>query len=708
MQEILEDKRTPISLGEIEPSATLHAETPAELKEAEIPKSFTELEQRTIDHRLHILSGIARMVGQDFGMKVSLNAPGAGWHWNFKTNEIKVDPVDLLKKPLDYCRFVILHEGLHRRLSRVDGVIPEEVWKQPGFSFMSNAIEDPRINNHGADYYPFCRQGLDVCYSQEVDFEDNAKKDAQAKLGYVPRHIQAGFEYIKAWYADLKGIDTPDLKDLPSEVVEAVQATREAALYSSRHYPNDRESRQERLVLQYAEASYEINRDQVWPEFKKLVDLDMEDQKMAEFLRDLLGEEDGAEKGSGEGSGVPQDLKDKLSPEELSDLEQALDSGNVELAPEGAKGGKAIPLDSLPESLQEKIKEYIDSLPEDKKSELEQRAKASLSELGDEISEELSGKLKSEPFSGEVEGQSVAREPGDLSEAHIAREKDLGEFREKIREITERDKGVYEKYRREVFPLIQKLRAELREIFSARHKPRRQSGFRSGNSISLRRVISEIGKAEINGVPYNSATTRAFTRKERPTKRDYAITLLVDLSGSMQGDKIEETFKATIVLAEVLNHFNIRTEVVGFNDRLHLFKGFDGKLDGDSRDKLATALKEVHSERARYNDDGWALGEAAKRLSQKECSERFLIILSDGQPEPSVAHSGSEYDLHRVVKGIRNSGEIKLVGLGVGKGTGHVADYYPNHLADIEVGDLAGNLSLLLRDIVEQSSRFSR
>ena len=59
---------------------------------------------------------------------MKLNDPGAGWHWDFGENKIRIDPKDLIEKPMDYLLFVISHEGGHRRITRADD-IPPEIWR---------------------------------------------------------------------------------------------------------------------------------------------------------------------------------------------------------------------------------------------------------------------------------------------------------------------------------------------------------------------------------------------------------------------------------------------------------------------------------------------------------------------------------------------------------------------------------------------------
>src|SRR3990167_7695923 len=253
-------------------------------KEKDLLAEFTPEQQAEIKHKQQILSSLAHFIGKDFRMPVDLNEPGAGWHWDFQENVIQIDPKDLLEKPIDYLRFVISHEGGHRRISRTD-FIPLEEWKQPGFSFMMNAIEDQRDNNFVAESYPKFREQMALAYQEDLDFEAKAKQKADQKLGYQPRFMQAGFEYIKQWFRETKGEDLEISPELPDDVKAVVDKTILAAQDSWRRYPSRQEAdKSEELIKKYAKVSYEINRDEIWPEFKKLVEEDLKDQKVQEFL----------------------------------------------------------------------------------------------------------------------------------------------------------------------------------------------------------------------------------------------------------------------------------------------------------------------------------------------------------------------------------------------------------------------------------------
>lgn len=657
----------------------------------EILARYSPDEQRAIAEKQRLLSSLGFFIGKDFEIPILLNEPGAGWHWNFKDNYIKIDPKDLLEKPLDYLRFVISHEGGHRRISRTD-FIPPVVWQQPGFSFMMNAIEDPRDNNFVAEAYPKFREQMNLAYALDQQFEADAKALANKKLGSVPRFLQAGHEYIKQWFREANGKGFEIDPTLPKEVQEVVQKTLTAAQSSWWRYPSKEEAdMSEATIAAYAEASYRINLEKVWPEFKKLVDEDVKDQKTRQMLDDMQkGKGESGDEGTPNKGQMVPDLDNSLTPQEKQELSGAMQGEDAQGQP------KPIDPSKLSPELRKKLEQHFDSLPEEKKRELAEKARETLRAYEDEVKKPLEAKL---PTDTKTDRADDAPPEPSHADPRID-ESQTEQIRDKLSEMMGRDKGVYWTTMREMLPLIARLEDDLREIFVARRARAWETGFKFGKKIDIKKRMQE--KAQ--GVP--TVDSRAWQKREAPQEKDYAITLLVDLSGSMRGRKIEETFKAVVVLCEVLNKLSIKTEILGFNDRLHEFQSFSTTISDDVRRAAGGMLDEVSSSHARYNDDGWALQQASARLAREDASEKFLIVLSDGRPEPSSQHAGPGHELRSTVESIMRESDQKLVGLGIGPGTRHVETYYPNSIADVAVTDMAKKLADLLREAIANYENF--
>jgi hypothetical protein len=673
-----------------------HLEAVRRNPDEDILENFTPEQQVEISQKQKVLSSLAYFIGKDFRMPVELNEPGAGWHWNFQENVIRIDPKDLLAKPMDYLRFVICHEGGHRRISRVD-FIPLAEWQQPGFAFMMNAIEDPRDNNFVAESYPKFREQMALAYQEDLDFEAKAKQKADHKLGYQPRFMAAGFEYIRQWFRETEGKDAEISESLPEDVKAVVRATLESARDSWIRFPTKRMAdgldkdelglTGEPSIVAHAKLSYEINRDEVWPEFKKLVEADMEDQKIQELLKDMpQGQQQGGEQGGQ--AELPQDLNDKLTVEEKQALGEAIRKAIEEAKKEaesaagqepGEEGvGTPIQLDSLPPELKQKIKEYIGSLPEDQQREIAGKAQAALQEFEESLNEELGGKLSETPEEriareekeqAEQQARGGAIRVGQLPPEPLDTE-NLRAYRERLHREINKDENTYEQYRREVLPLIDKLEADLRQIFIDRTMTGWKGGFKSGQRIDIKKRLQEKGRQ----IP--AMESHAWQKREHPDQKDYAISLLVDLSGSMREKvgkdrKIDETFKSVIVLAEALNRLGINLEVAGFNDDLYEYQNFGQPMSKQIREHMGGMFKEVedscckscgneHSE----TDLGWATKTAAERLASQKSSQKMIIVLTDGKTAESSKHPKRQFDPEKIKQEILKRTDIVPIDIG--------------------------------------------
>ena len=732
----------------------------------EILACFKPQERLRILERLNLLSTTAFFIGKDFQIPIKLNRPGGGWHWDPQTNEILVDPQDLASEPFFKLRSITAHEGAHRRISRIEA-IPPNLRRTLGFFSLANALEDPRVNNFLINAYPALRE--DMVRTHQLDFalESELTKKSRAALGFMPDHVRAGLEYIRRWHYETSGQPAPPRPDLPQHIQDVVEKTLAAARRAWNLYPSKEEAdRSSALVDAYALASHRVIRDQIWPEFKKLIDKDVETQTLRELVEELKKHRAAAQSGKGaqsqtgprassepekpvgareRGEGlldklknIGQKLMDKfgmardpqkrlasmLGEKKAEELMQALSASAQNTAAESAARAQQEPISQEAKGALLKL---LRSLPRAQKKELEQKAQEALGKLEEAIRRELSGKLgedrrprrsppsaaKGAPFplryraerpAPIAEKKSAADSPADGSGAiRVDYRAAPGKSSAKLEDPHfHGDSRTYQAKRKEVIRILNRLEDNLRDIFRKRRASSWSVGRRSGPSIDVERRIGEIAK------DVSALKTRAFRQRQLPVEKDYAATLLVDLSGSMKGAKIRETLKGVIILAEVLHRLSIRFEVLGFNNHIFAFKKFHEKMSPEIRRKMAGMLEEVESERARWNDDGWALEQAALRLARQKPSEKFLIVLSDGRPEPSDEHAGKVYELSQVIAKIRKGNTLKLIGLGLGSATDYMERYYPNCLANISAADLAEKLAAFIQNMIEKQDHFKR
>ena len=702
------------------------AKIPNTKKEGVILAMFAPEEQKIIKRRQKILSSLAYFIGKDFRIPVKLGMPGEGWCWNFQENIIYADPVDLLNKSMDYLRFVISHEGAHRRISRAD-FISEKEWKQPGFKAMMNAIEDPRVNNFTIESYPKFHEQMESAHLEISRMMHEINEESDEKLGHKPRFMQATFEYIQRWFAEVsdKRLDSDtdfsvdEVRDtvegalapagvISEEVIKMVDNTIIAAQDSWWTYPSREEADSgEETITDYARASYEINKKRIWSEFKKLVKEDMEDQTMQEALQEMAQQMNG-------GGGIPQELLDQLASELIEELMKTLQDmvnegeGEEHASPlsgassdkvksegqgQGESGCRPAKLTSLSDDLKQKIKDYIDSLSEEKRKELSGNAKEALNILEKKIADQLGGKLSETP-ERKTDGKKTYEE-GDIEEegdketpASESKDKTYTDKMQKlsslIRKTLEQNDNHYEEVRREVLPIIDKLESDLREIFVSRKLNMWKSGFKRGKRIKIKKRIQEKAKS------ISAMESKSWQKRELPKEKDYAITLLVDLSGSMWGENIEQTFRAVVVLAEVLNRLSISTEILGFNNNFYEYQNYGEDMSSEIREKISSMPCDVNGSTSATP----SLQLASGRLARQKVQEKFIIMLTDGGPN-------NPYDFQVAVDEIVNNTDQKLVGLGLGPCTDYVGQFFPNSLANIDIHEMSEKLADLIRDVIE-------
>lgn len=184
-----------------------------------------------------------------------------------------------------------------------------------------------------------------------------------------------------------------------------------------------------------------------------------------------------------------------------------------------------------------------------------------------------------------------------------------------------------------------------------------------------------------------------------------ALTILLDNSGSMRGNPIVMSSLACEIIAEILEKFAIKTEIIGYttadwrggrvrklwevsgreknpgrlNELRHIvYKHFNQNFK-KSRINLGLMLKEGI---LKENIDGEALLFARSRLMQQNEKRKILIVISDGTPVDDSTNSSNDKDilsdhLHHVVNKIEKQSSIEIVGIGIGHS---IEEFYRNSI----------------------------
>ncbi|MBI5306434.1 VWA domain-containing protein [Candidatus Wolfebacteria bacterium] len=268
-------------------------------KVSEIEKKYGKPIGEVIKEREETLGLIAKMVGKDFGMNVSFGEAGGGSYFvpedktipKEKWNNITLDPMILLEfEGAD--EFVAAHEGAHRAITKTMEQVAlkpkeerEKYAEKIGWGFIHNALEDPVVNNWVGGLYQRTAKILDENYEQQFKKEGAVMSTPQVQslmdtLGYVPNFVKYGSEVMRYWHKKEYS------KDLPEKVKEALKNTRRIAesFYSEvpYTYPTEKD------VLLKSKNRWQIYEKGIWPQVQKLIEEDLIDEKLKQYLKDQL------------------------------------------------------------------------------------------------------------------------------------------------------------------------------------------------------------------------------------------------------------------------------------------------------------------------------------------------------------------------------------------------------------------------------------
>ena len=250
----------------------------------------------------------------------------------------------------------------------------------------------------------------------------------------------------------------------------------------------------------------------------------------------------------------------------------------------------------------------------------------------------------------------------------------------------------YNEARLAVANQIEQLVRLLERILRPRQRLRMKSGYPSGRRVDLRRLMA----FEADPRRYNEL----WSRSSIPERRRVVFSLLIDLSGSMRGDKCKAALLGTVLMAETLARLQVPFAINGFQDVLIPFSPFHARFGPAVRDEIATMPHEVAETRvggnnnASNNDDGPCVLEAANELLQESADRRVLLVVSDGQP---AGRRSTAEDLHNTVRALTSPGvPLELLGIGLGPGTEHVTGFYPQSVASVPLDDFAQQIGNLI------------
>lgn len=234
-------------------------------------------------------------------------------------------------------------------------------------------------------------------------------------------------------------------------------------------------------------------------------------------------------------------------------------------------------------------------------------------------------------------------------------------------------------YKSRVEPLLisqENFAQQVRRIIQIRAKVQTQYGVKKG----------KLDQARLSRICFNAPgfNEKVFKNRIENKTLDAAVSVLVDMSGSMGGDKAYYALASALLLNEVCSTLNIPLEVTGFSDdyssyykivpTMFVYKAFnDLKVNHEDMIKYFS----MSSKYMQGNPDGENILWAHDRLIKRKEKKKLLVVMSDGSPAASKSSEGLEGFTLKVIREIENSKHVNIYGLGLCSRS--VKDYYRAH-----------------------------
>lgn len=500
-----------------------------------------------------------------------------------------------------YTDFRLMFEG--QRQAKDEGNLPTSFW------ITFEGIEDPRVNNLEGEESPAIDRQIRTNQDKELQ-----KRITEAPLKDKPYMMQFAYNCFHHW---LHGEGIPELAE--TEVGRLAEAAKPLL---EQYFQNT--DVEERRILQR----------QIWDIAKVLEKQDIEDEKKRQIYQQQqrqAGQQQGPGQpvqGQGQGgeqAGTPNLPGGKGSREQTM-ASQGQGQGNQQkglfdrlrerlLGPKGQETppkpkSERVDLSKLSDQELQQLKDAIDNMTQQQRAELEQKARQAIDELQKEALEKnlsktfklernkQTGEYEVKPNLADEKAQKQAQEDYQQILKEVEAEEQAQSQRQQLerqlqeammrqleqarREKLEMERAGFDEGERDKFLLYQSLEdamyAHVRNFKQAIEKvvPRRRESMYEGGYFSGPRFDKRdlVRKAPLGDERFH------MRQIERPTGEPRLfIGLLVDNSGSMAGQKMDNARKAVIFFAKVCKDMGIPFMAAAFGDDAEVIKGFRQAFD---------------------------------------------------------------------------------------------------------------------------------
>jgi hypothetical protein len=314
-----------------------------------------------------------------------------------------------------------------------------------------------------------------------------------------------------------------------------------------------------------------------------------------------------------------------------------------------------------------------DSLSESEKARYRKQAEEKLRKAEEQFVETISGESKKPKVDSagnvkeaETVGDNEAARQTKKGQEALAKERNKGDGAGKVTNpqvkyeyVPDNVKGLtpalaekyYASFQNDVAPFITQITDTIDQTFEEQARIEWEGKQKRGSHVDTDN-LHRIGTGEGD----------VFKQRKEYEKKELAFSLVIDISGSMGGEKIRAAVQGLILVAESLRARNIAFEIIAFNDGIFVVKDFNSEFDERTRFKIMSLMAQVGGGTA----DGAALKFASDRLlkhNKEGDHQGALIMVTDGDsPDP--------YLIQRLRKQL--GPDFPVLGVGIGPGSENV------------------------------------
>jgi hypothetical protein len=595
------------------------------------------------------LTHITRAVADDWSVEVSIGPDAGGSYADLDQRKVVLAEGQVK----DNGEFVAAHEGAHLRFTPTFhklGADPAKLVAQIGLLPLKNVLEDSAINDLIARLYPDLEPHVRLAYPRdhkELGFISHPEVLEQARrIGFVPRYARALAALLSDWsesrhrlgFGKQSNTYQSDAYEGPTvndpAIDEFLRATlghyRAAVTFIGAEKPDPQ------AIFELGRKRHLWAEQVIYPHLQKLLE---EDLKQIE--KDIKGAQQSQRANSGQGKSENRADGSSDGPANQTQGERDTKNGKSKPAADQSCAGDA----ENRRKAREMIASFDDAIRKALRSACDKQGEAPSTQAI-------------------VERENDATRAQEVAAAFSA---DCSSGGKALREAVLRVLSPYEKYYHDVASRIDEVEGQLRDVFIPNSHFRWQGGQPSGTRITMNAAMRFQATGE--------GANELFERRIDPTRPDIGVIVLVDRSGSMEGEKIIAAIKAAVFTKEVFQRIGVKCAVVGFSDTQDVLAGFDDdSRDQDVQKRLMSGLSVSGG-----TCDAAAIKRCIELIQASHHRRSAVVMLSDGQ-------SGEGDDLRHTVKNLAESG-VPVVHFGLGAGTSDTNSYYTpgRTFGDLEV-----------------------